>query len=149
MTLQTILEQLYDLDRKAQTLIIETGFNSNDGFGSQVFLNFSDFKEQYLREFLILSLDQFEQLHKDLFVLNPPVHSEYALKRFPEGRYGYDDEDGFLHVFTCGMPIEAKLADSEGESYWIQTRIEHNGKNYFLWPHHSIPLDGLIVRERW
>lgn len=149
MTLQTILDRLYAIDREARKLMAETGFHSNDGFGDQVNLDSSDIDERFLRDSLEMSLERLVQLHGDLHDWSLPVHGEYQLERFPEGRYGYDDAEGFRHVLTCGMPVEAKLLDREGEPYWVRTRIEHNGKDYVLWSHQSIPLKGLTIRERW
>ncbi len=149
MTLQTILDRLHDIDREARKLMTETGFQSMDGFGSQVTFDSSDIEDRFLRDSLEMSMERLEQLHEDLHDWSLPVHGEYRLERFPEGRYGYDDAEGFHHVLTCGMPVEAKLIDREGESYWIRTRIEHNGEDYILWSHPSIPLKGLTIRERW
>lgn len=149
MTLNDIFLRLCDIDRKAQTLFADAGFDYEDGLGCKVCPDPDDPEERFLQEALENLLIPFENLHEGLDYLKSPTHGEYQLERLPDGRYGYCDDHGIRHAFTCGSPIEAKIPDGYGRPHWIQTRIEHDGNDYFLWLHGSVPLPGLTVRERW
>ena len=130
MTLNDIIFRLCDIDRKAQALISETGFDAECGLGGQVRPNPDDPDDRFLRNAVENLLITFEDLHEDLLYLRKPTHGEYHLQRFSNGRYGYTDMDGDEKVFTCGSPVEAKITDEHGR-------------------HRSVPLAGLAVRERW
>ena len=149
MELHDILFRLCDIDRKAQALISETGFDAGYGLGSQVRPNPDDPDDRFLRDAVENLLIPFEDLHEDLLYLKKPTHGEYQLQRFSNGRYGYVDVDGIEKTFTCGSPVEAKVTDEHGLPFWVSTRFEHDGDDYFLWRHRSVPLEGLNVRERW
>lgn len=148
MNLNDIFERLYAIDRAAQALLSETGFTCDDGSLSQVCLKPEDPDDLFLLDRAQDLLEPFEALHEELLYLRTPVHGEYTLQLFPDGRYGYSDEDGRDHIFTCGTTFEAKIHDNYGRQYWVRTRIEHDGSDYFLWGHGLIPLSGLTIRER-
>ena len=83
MTLETILLQLYEIDRMAQTLIRETGFNSDSGFGSQVRLESNDTDERFSRDCLELCLEPLELLHQDLSSVLDPYGYELSVFESP------------------------------------------------------------------
>ena len=149
MTLDYIFECLCGIDCDAQDLIKQTGFTSDDGLGLQVCPDPDNPDDRFLRDKAEDLLQLFTELHEELRYLATPDHGEHILQLFPNGRYGYCDEDGRDHMFPCGKPLEAKLHDSYGRQYWVRTRIEHDGSDYFLWGHGLVPLCGLTIRERW
>lgn len=149
MTLNDIFERLYVIDRAAQALLSETGFTRDDTSLSQVCPKPEDPDDMFLRDRAQNLLEPFETLHEELLYLRTPTHGEYTLQLFPDGRYGYRDDDSRIHIFTCGTTLEAKIPDNYGRQRWIRTRIEHDGSDYFLWGHGLIPLSGLTIRERW
>lgn len=149
MTLNDIFDRLCAIDRAAQALLSETGFSCDDGLGPQVCRRPDDPDDLFFRDRAQELLEPFESLHEELRYLTTPDHGEYALQLFPNGRYGYYDEDGRSHVFTCGKTLEAKIHDRYGRQRWVRTRIEHDGSGYFLWGHGLVPLSGLTIRERW
>lgn len=147
MTLQTTLSRLYDLDHKFQSLVSESGFDG-DILGPQVAFDPGDPEDCFLKSFIENLMLFFEDYHGELEYLMRPTHGEYQLERFDDGHYGYTSS-GICHTLTCGHLLEAKITDETGQVYWTRTRIEHNGDDYILWLHSSVPLDGLTVRERW
>lgn len=149
MTLNDIFEHLCAIDCAAQALLGETGFTSDDGLGSKVRLKPDDPDDRFLRNKAEELLDSFQTLHEELQYLSTPSHGEHTLQLLPNGRYGYYDRDGEVRIFTCGKTFEAKIRDNYGRQHWTRTRIEHDGSDYFLWGHGSVPLSGLTVRERW
>ena len=149
MTLNDILFQLCDIDRRVRILISDAGFTPDDGLSDSLCPHPDDPEDRFLKKILEDLLLPFEDLHEELSYLRAPTHGEYRLELLPNGRYGYFDEHGFCRAFTCGSPIEARIPDDQGRLLWVSTRMEHDGKNYFLWHYSSVPLDGLTVRERW
>ena len=149
MTLNDIFERLYAIDRAAQALLSETGFTRDDGPFSQVCPKPDDPDALFLMDQVQDLLEPFEVLHEELRYLRAPVHGEFTLQLFPNERYGYYDEDGRDHIFTCGKTLEAKIHDNYGRQHWVRSRIEHDGSDYFLWGHGLVPLSGLTIRERW
>lgn len=79
MTLETILLRLYEIDRMAQILIRETGFNSDSGFGSQVRLETNDTDERFFRDCLELCLEPLDLLHQDLCSVLDPYGYELSV----------------------------------------------------------------------
>ena len=148
MTLNHIFERLCNIDRDAQTLPSLTGFTSEDGLSLQVCPDPDDPDNLFLHDKAENLLQAFTELHEELLYLAVPTHGENTLQLFPDGRYGYYDERGQEHIFTCGKTLEAKIQDNYGRQRWVCTRIEHNGFDYFLWGHGRIPLSGLAIRER-
>lgn len=149
MTLDHIFERLCGIDRDAQVLLSQAGFNSDHGLDPQVRPDPDDPDDRFLRDKAESLLQLFVELHEELHYLATPAHGEYTLQLFPNGRYGYCDEDGRNHIFTCGKTLEAKIHDNYGHLHWVRTRIEHDGSDYFLWGHGLVPLSGLTIRERW
>lgn len=148
MTLNDVFERLHGIGRAASALLKDTGFHPDDGLGESV-RHLPDAPEDaFLRGRAQELLDSLWLLHEELRYLEKPSHGEYALRLFPNGRYGYCDRDGAEHIFTCGKRLEAKITDRAGKQRWVRTRIEHDGLRYFLWGYGYVPLSGLTVRER-
>lgn len=148
MTLFDVFERLQTLDQAASSLIRDTGFQSEEGLGASVCPLPDKAENAFLRGQAEELLDSLEWIHSVLRYLERPPHGEYTLEQFPGGRYGYFDNDGDGHIFTCGSLLEAKLCDPDGQQRWVRARIEHDGYDYFLWGCRSVPLSGLTVRER-
>ena len=149
MTLQTIFKQLTDIDRQFQSLIREIGMKDDYELGDIITPNKEDPDEMFLFNELSDLISPLCQLHRKLMYLLMPCSDIQILKRYPNGRYGYDIhpfEDG--RTFTCGSPIEALIYDEDGYPCWVSSRIEHNGTDYYLYGHSDIPLTGLTIRER-
>lgn len=149
MTLQTIFKRLADIDRQVQTLIREIGMDDDCELGDAITPNKSDPDEMFLFNELSDLLSPLCRLHRELLYLLMPCSDTQLLKRYPDGRYGYDIrpfEEG--RTFSCGSPIEALIYDEDGYPRWVSSRIEHDGADYYLYGYSNIPLNGLTIRER-
>lgn len=149
MTLETIFDRLTAVDYQAQALIRDIGMDDGCELRDAVALDRSDPDEIFLFSELDELLVPFLMLHRKLAYLRLPCGDPHRLKRFPNGRYGYDVpafEDGY--TFSSGSPLEALVHDGDGCPCWVSTRIEHDGTDYYLYGHSGIPLDGLTIRER-
>lgn len=149
MILNDIYLRLCDIDRTAQTILADAGYDHETGTGCKLCTDSSDPEARFFREALENLLILLGDLHEGLDYLKTPTHGEYQMKRLPNGWYGYVDDHGNSHVFTSGSPFEAKIVDSDGRYRWVASCMEHDGNDYFLRQHGSVPLDGLTVRERW
>ena len=74
-----------------------------------------------------------------------PVQEISTLHKDENGEYR--TENGYC--CRSGILIEALLQGSSGETpCWVQTRVEHDGEDYYLLGHDDIPMEGLRVRVR-
>ena len=148
MTIQDVFSRLHGIDQAAQALIREAGFSFDTGFAEDVALTPDSPDTRFLKESIELLLDPLEEMHNLLSYLQTPASPEHVLEKFQNGRYGYRNENGSRREFSCGQTLEARIMDSCGRLRWVKARVEHDGDDYFLTGHGSIPLAGLTVRER-
>ena len=131
MILQTILKRLTDIDHRIQSLIREIGMDDNCELWDVITPNRADPDEMFLFNELCDLMSPLCRLHRELLYLLMPCSDTQVLKRYPNGRYGYDIrpfEEG--RTFSCGSHIEALIYDENGYPYWVSSRIEHNGTDY-------------------
>ena len=92
--------------------------------------------------------DIIEQLHKaknTMDYLNNPIKDYTTLHKNCYDRY--ETEDG--REFTCGSSIEYYGYDEYTErNAWIESRIEHNGDDYYIVGDRELSLEGLRIRIR-
>lgn len=148
MTFNDVFEQLDVTLRAAASLLKAAGFHPEEGLWGAVRPLEDPAEDLFLRGLTEHMLRSLEPLHEELAYLKSPVSGEYRLEPFPDGRYGFFDKDGTTHSLSCGKTIEAKIHDRHGRLCWTRCRIEHDGSDYYLWGHSTIPLTGLAVRMR-
>lgn len=148
MTFDEVFEQLTVIDTAAVPLLKAAGPCLEEDLWGQLCSSANPAQDSFLRQQTGNLLEALAFFHAELCYLKTPVSGEYQLERFPNGRYGFFDRTGHLHLLSCGTSIETKLHDSQGRPYWVKSRIEHNGSDYFLWERPDIPLLGLNIRER-
>ena len=74
-----------------------------------------------------------------------PVRENGTLHRDENGEYR--TEKGYC--YRSGSLIEVLLPEADGEnSCWVQTKVEHDGEDYYLVGYDDIPMEGLNVRVR-
>lgn len=74
-----------------------------------------------------------------------PVQENSTLHRDENGEYR--TEKGFR--YRSGILIEVLLPEADGENpCWVQTKVEHDGEDYYLIGYDDIPMEGLHVRVR-
>lgn len=149
MTLETIFDRLTAIDRQIQALLGDIGMDNDRELWDTIAPSRTDPDEMFRYNELCGILVPFCRLHQKLAYLQLPCTETHVLRRFPNGRYGYDEQPFTQgHTFSCGCPVEALIPDEDGNPCWVSTRIEHNGTDYYLYGYGSIPLNGLTVRER-
>lgn len=80
----------------------------------------------------------------DLSYLNGKVTAQGRLYKNSSGRYAIDED----HYFTCGEISEILVNEEEDGGYWVRTRIEHNGDDYYAIARPKINLQGTMARVR-
>ncbi|MCF6094321.1 DUF5348 domain-containing protein [Microaerobacter geothermalis] len=88
--------------------------------------------------------DRLWTLHHILEYVNMSVTAEGILFKNEAGRYALDE----YTYFTCGSDIEVLIKDADGENYWVKTRVEHDGEDYYLVNFPQLSMLGLYVRKR-
>lgn len=80
----------------------------------------------------------------DLSYLNGKVTAQGRLYKNSSGRYAINED----HYFTCGETIEILVNEDEDGGYWVRTKIEHNGEDYYAVDRPKINLQGTMARVR-
>lgn len=148
MTPKDVFSRLHEIDQAAQALVREAGFSFDTGSAQNVSFAPEGPDTRFLKESVELLLDPLGEMHSLLSYLETPASPEHVLERFNNGRYGYRDGNGSRREFSCGQTLEARITDSSGCLLWVKTRMEHDGDDYFIMGHRSVPLTGLTARER-
>lgn len=79
---------------------------------------------------------------------------EYLFRPVQETSILYKDENGEYrtgkgYCYRSGSLIEVLLQDDANEvPCWVQTKVEHDGEDYYLAGYEDIPMEGLRVRVR-
>ena len=149
MTIQDVFDRLRPISRAATQLLKDTGFQQDDGQLPFDVRPFPDrCEDAFLRAKAEEILDQLADICQILSYLEMPSHGEHTLTLLKDGRYGYIDDGGHIHEFTCGDCLEVKIHDNYGGCRWITSTMGHDGADYFLTGTSGLPLGGLTVRER-
>lgn len=151
MNLSVIFKHLKAIDHSAQLLLSEAKYSPGWWPQGEVCPIPHNPENALLRDSASKLMASLYEMHELLSYLDIPTHGVYSLKEMPGGRYGYHDNDGNPHVFTCGARFEALVPDCEWdeEPMWAVTRMEHDGSHYYIVGFNDVSLSGLPVRERW
>ena len=151
MKLSDVFSELDMIDRYAQPLLQEAGYEPNGFNGGGVCPEPADPEEAFRLNTARKILESLDALHNTLNYLKLPTHGVYGLELMPGNRYGYHDDDGYPRSFHCGDAVEALIPDMGGDGMpaWVPTRFEHDGSDFYLVGYKWVSLPGLPVRERW
>ena len=107
--------------------------------------DYTDSEQLFLAKELSEIMDKLYSVRGRLKYLSRPVRETSRLHRNQSGRY----ETSGGHYYTSGQGIEALVTDDYEEApYWAWTRVEHDGKDYYLVGYKDVSMDGLTVRIR-
>lgn len=88
-------------------------------------------------------LDSLETAKLTIDRLHKPIIKTGRLEKNHLDRYELDD-----HELTCGALIEVLLDEEDEGGRWVESRIEHNGDDYYLVADKKAELEGLKARIR-
>ena len=112
---------------------------------SGLHIDYEDSEQLFLIEELREIMERLSDVNRRLKYLSRPVRETSRLHKSISGRY----ETSTGHYYTSGQGIEALIRDGHPEAaYWVRTRVEHDGSDYYLVGHKEVHMDGLTVRVR-
>lgn len=97
-----------------------------------------------LRRELSNCLDNLDEVSSTLEYLNRPVKVDGILRKNSNGRYEIGDRE-----LSSGSPVEVLIYDRYDERWeWVSSRLEHNGRDYYLVGSRDMDLEGYRGRIR-
>ena len=146
MNAMDLLIALATLLGQAASFLRKAGYSKDD----EVFMNLewdrNDSEALYYVQFLHEAAEPLYTLYERMCkARRTPKSRTWRLRLLEDGRYGYTVSKGFVKELTCGSQVEA-LIDMEGQPYWLECVIEHDGDDYYVCRYH-VPMEGLLVRE--
>ena len=108
--------------------------------------SFNNFDAALLSMNLEIAADALKTVQEMAAYLSRPVVETSRL--WKNGRGQYESTNG--HCFYAGSDIEVLVPFKyeADKSYWLRTRLQHDGKDYYLAEYPDLPLVGLLVRVR-
>lgn len=142
--LKMVLDKANEIKWKIDSVLKYSTYEDYDDL-SELDIDYKDSEQLFLLEELQAVMRCLDEVRGRLEYLSLPIQEVSVLHKNESGRY----ETGSGHYYTCGSPIEALVQDGYREvPYWVRTRVEGNGKGYFLVGYDSVEMDGLTVRVR-
>lgn len=143
--LKDLLNELNKVGREAKQILKAVEFDPYEEL-SGLAINYDNPDEVFLQEELRGVLSKFDEAVSTLEYLRKPITGTYTLHKNRNGRY--ECERGEL---TSGSGIEFCHYNNFYERYeWAGSRVEHDGKDYYIVGYNDVPLEGLKVRfRRW
>ena len=141
--LEKVLSSASILSWKIGAILIESKFEEYDDL-SGLNIDSNDEEQLLLQDELRSILGHLENAKRDIDYLNKPIAYTGYLQKNSRGRYETGDKE-----YTSGNGIEVLIYDDFYEkNRWVKTRVEHNGKDYYLVGYGDISMQGLKVRIR-
>ncbi len=141
--LEKVLSSASSLSCKIGAILNESKFEEYDDL-SGLNIDSNDEEQLLLQDELRSILGHLENAKRDIDYLNKPIAYTGYLQKNSRGRYETGDKE-----YTSGNGIEVLIYDDFYEkNRWVKTRVEHNGKDYYLVGYGNISMQGLKVRIR-
>ena len=142
--INSVLSKAVELNWNIRSLLrLSTHKEYDDLSGLEI--NYEDGEQLFLLNELRTVMDKLADVENIIDRLSRPIEETSRLFKNESGRY----ETRAGHYYTSGSGIEALVSDDYHEvPYWTRTRVEHDGKDYYLVGHRDVSLVGLTVRVR-
>ena len=139
-----VFEEAQKLKWNIGSLLKLSGYERN-GDLSGLNIDYENGEQLFLTEELRGIMEKLDDVNWRLKYLSRPVKEVSCLHKNRSGRY----ETSGGHSYTSGHSIEALVPDDYSNvNCWVRTRVEHDGKDYYLVGHHDVSMEGLTVRIR-
>lgn len=144
LSINDIMAQATALRREITQLLHNSTYPKYDDL-SGLEIDYTDCEQLLLLDELRSVMEKLTDVEDTIRYLDLPIQESGQLWKNTEGRYQLDS--GFY--YCSGSPIEALVSDDWHEApYWVRTRVEHDGRDYYLVGHRDVCMDGLTVRIR-
>ncbi|WP_411679589.1 DUF5348 domain-containing protein [Clostridium thailandense] len=141
--LEKLLNSANNISKQIDELLKKSNYKNYDDLSS-LKIDYNDAEQLLLLDELKVILDRLESVKIKIDYLNLPIIYTGFLQKNSNGRYAIGTKE-----FSSGAGIEVLVYDDFcDKKYWIKTRIEHNGKDYYLVGYKNIQMQGLEVRVR-
>lgn len=142
--LKTALSKTFALESEIETLFRVSTFDRYDDL-SGLDIDRTDSDQLFVLDQMQAIMTNLLEAKNKIAYLKYPVKETSHLHKNRQGRY----ETAGGYEYTSGDAIEVLVDDGYYLSpYWARTRVEHNGKDYYLVHYRDICMDGLLVRRR-
>ena len=142
--LNDILAKTTEMKWQIDSLLKLSTYNDYDDL-SGLSIDYDNPEELFLMDELREIMNQLMNVRDKIKYLSYPIKETSCLYRNISNQY--ETRQG--HCYTCGSGIEAFVSDNRHDSpYWVRTRVEHDGCDYYLVGHKGIDMNGLTVRVR-
>lgn len=139
-----ILEQVRKISDEINHLLVESKYKDYRDL-SGLNINHQDGDQLFILHELCTIMNNLSDAKERINYLFRPIEEIGNLYKNEVGRYETKTGD----YYTCGKSIEALVMDEDHDvPYWVRTRIEHDGADYYLVGYKHISLEGLPVRIR-
>jgi hypothetical protein len=155
MDIQKIFNEVSMLNFQIKDLLKELRYESCDDLSYCDYDN-TDPQQLFLVDEMQHILEGISDISRGIDYLNTPVKVQGTLHKSPNGRYcvkNYELTSGCGLEYLCEDNAHSRYDSTRDEyvsqPYWTASRIEHNGKDYYLCgTNQDIELEGLKVRIR-
>ncbi len=142
--LEKVLSCAKNLSKEIGELFKKSTYEDYDDL-SGLEINYDDEEQLLLLDEFRSILDKLATAKRDIDYLNTTVKYIGFLQKNSNGRYEAGNKE-----FTSGNGIEVLIHDDfYDKERWTKTRVEHDGKDYYLVGYSDIPMQGLKVRIRY
>lgn len=142
--LNMVLTEAQKLNEGIRNVLKLSNYEDYDDL-SGLDIDYEDGQQLFLQSELGKIMEKLSDATDRITYLSRPVTETSCLHKNGSGRY----ETAGGHYYTSGSRIEALIKDDCQEvPYWVWTRVEHDGRDYYLVGYENIRLDGLTVRVR-
>ncbi len=142
--LNMVLTEIQKLNQEMKSILRLSTYEEHDDL-SGLHIDYEDSSQLFLLDELREMMEKLSDIDGRIAYLSRPVGETSRLHKNRSGRY--ETEQG--HCYTSGSGIEALVTDDYRRvPYWVWTRVEHDGRDYYLVGYKKIRLDGLTVRVR-
>jgi len=144
-TLKDVQDKLTVLSREIGSVLRLSTYDDYDDL-SGLEINYENPDELLLHQELRGVMDHLDKAKVTIDYLNKEIIYTSELRKNLNDRY--ETVDG-KYEFTSGNGIEALVDDGFYDvPYWVVTRIEHDGTDYYLVGYKNVSLQGLKIRKR-
>ena len=142
--LERVLKEAAALSSEIEELQKLSSYHNYDDL-SGLKIDYTDPEHLLLLDELRLIMEKLSDAKRHIDYLCKPIQFTGTLFRNSRGKY--ELKNG--HYYSCGSNIEALVSDDCRESpYWIRSRVEHDGDDYYIVGCKDTSLEGLTARVR-
>lgn len=140
ISLKECENELNKLNQQIKNVISKLG---NDG--ENIRIDRDNLDQEFFYNQYRLILDKLIDISEKIKYLSSPIKEQGILRKNKDGRYALPSGE----YFTSGSTIEILYTDEDNEQYWLLTRIEHNGEDYYATAlGRDISINGMMARTR-